>query len=196
MVPAKHDKANNQGILNALLYIILAYQFVLLIIGNLQYKPLGHVHDGLYVFSIILIYVYISSHYTKEADISWNRSQQKWLNLEDYENGELDKDEPEKMYYRQKRFFLMLAIIFSTLAVIFALMNIVHNSVVLAKYIISTFGVSASAVFILTMILGVKIIMRFIQKPWKERNLIFNMLILQNFLLSTAILKMLSNIRG
>jgi hypothetical protein len=72
---------------------------------------------------------------SKGAGAGWNG--QKWLNLEQYEKGEFDKNEPERAYYRQKRITLILAILFSTLAVIFAFINIFQNSLALFKYILS-----------------------------------------------------------
>ena len=181
-------------VLNIIGYLLLTYQLAILVFGFFHYHSIGHVHDGLYVFSFLLIYLYIFSSYTKAEYINspWHR----WLNLEEYEKGEIDYNRLERWYYINKGIILALAIILSFLAVLFALINMIQKYLILYQFVFSFIGISALLILILSLTAGIKIIIKYIQKPWmnnEKGSLIFRTVILQNFLLATFILKMLSN---
>jgi hypothetical protein len=184
------DVRHKNKILNIIFYILLAYQFALLILGVFQYVINIHLTILLYPFSLFLIYFYLFACYTKESLIHWHSVRFK---LE-------EKDEPdisagEMIYNLQKRIVLSLIIIVSILCVIFAFVDLFQNSAALFPHILSIYGFSAVLIFILTIAVALVSLIRFIKKPWKKTGLLFNLLLLQNFLLSTAILKMLSNIQ-
>lgn len=191
MVPAEHNKAKTQGILNAFFFIILAYQFILLISGILQYSVQIHLHVMLYPASFLLIFFYQLIGYTKDSGIQWGANR-----LKLFKDDEPDTSAGEMMYNLQKWIVLILAIIFSVLAVIFAFINIFEHWVVFCHHILSFIGISALLILMLTITLGIRVIIKFILKPWEKTSNIFKMLLLQNFLISTGVLKMLANIQG
>ena len=181
-------------VLNIIGYLLLTYQLAILVFGFFHYHSIGHVHDGLYVFSFLLIYLYIFSSYTKTEYI--NSPWRKWLSLEEYEKGDIDYNQLERWYYINKNIILVLAIIFSFLSILFAIINMIQKHLILYQFVFSFIGISALLILILSLTAGIKIIIRYIQKPWmnnEKGSLIFRTVILQSFLFATFILKMLSN---
>ncbi len=190
MTTNQHN-VNRQKLLNSILYIILAFQFVLLISGAMQYDVQIHLHVLFYPAAFLLIYFYLLIGYTKESGIQWEANRLKLM-----KDDEPDLSAGRTIYNLQKWITLILALIFSVLAAIFAFINIFEQWAVFYQYILSFTAVSSLLILVLMTVSGIRHIIILIKKPWKKQSLLFRMLLLQNLLISTAVLKLLANIQG
>jgi hypothetical protein len=191
LTPEMKMKARNRHrVLNLIFYLLLAYQFVILILGNVQYKSLGHVQDGFCLLSFLLIYFYIFMSYAKKACIAWYEF---WIRLL---AGKFYTYDSERMYYRRKCIMLIIVFIASGFSLLSTIANIILNNSVLYQSSFGFIGISALVILILSITFGLVVIIQQIKKHSTSEDkgyFLFKTLILQNLLIGMAIFNMLLN---
>ena len=179
---------NKFKILSIIGYILLAYQFVVLILGNVRYHSFGNAPGSLCLVTLVLAYMHLFMCFAKGICLAWYEF---WIRLF---LGEFYTYDAERMYHRRKRIVLIAVIVASLLAVFATITNIIVNGLMLSQTIFGFIGISALLMLVLSIAYGFAVIIQQIKKRWTNDEkgfILFKSLILQNFLVALSIINML-----
>jgi hypothetical protein len=175
-------------VLNISFYLLLIYQFIILIVGNAQYHSFSIAPEGLCLIPLVLIYMHLFMIYAKGVCVAWNEFGIRLIFGKQYTY------DAENMYYRKKRTMFIALVVAGSLAVLSTIANMVVSKLVPLQSIFGFFSISALLVMALCFAFGLIAVIWQIKKQWTNEMksfILFKSVLLQNFLVALALVNML-----